>query len=183
MQTEMMTPTLQTMPLAAPFLSGSQSLVLLTGPSGSGKTTFCRKLVAQVHGTNALVGGFICPAVFENGKKIGIDMLNVASGERRRLGKRSQARKGATVGGWQLDRDVLAWGNQILRNLKDEALIVIDEIGPLELEDGYGYQEALHLLDERRYQKALVVVRSSLLPLAKLRWPRAQVLDLEGGNQ
>ena len=178
-----MTTSLQTKPLAASFLSTDQSLTLLTGPSGSGKTTFCREVVAQMYETEALVGGFICPAVFENGQKVGIDLLNIASGEQRRLGKRSQNETEATVGCWQMDEETLAWGNQILSGLKDEALVVIDELGPLELEEGYGYQEALRLLDEGCYHKALVVVRPSLLPLAKLRWPHAQVLDLEGGGQ
>jgi hypothetical protein len=52
-------------------------------------------------------------------------------------------------------------------------------VGPLELEEGYGYQEALRLLDEGRYRAALVVVRPALLALARVRWPQAQVLDLE----
>jgi nucleoside-triphosphatase len=175
---DMMTTSLQTKPLAASFLSTDQSLTLLTGPSGSGKTTFCREVVAQMYETEALVGGFICPAVFENGKKVGIDLLNIASGEQRRLGKRSQNETEATVGCWQMDEETLAWGNQILSGLKDEALVVIDELGPLELEEGCGYQDALRLLDEGSYHKALVVVRPSLLHLAKLRWPHAQVLDL-----
>jgi nucleoside-triphosphatase THEP1 len=168
-----------TKPLAASLLSGERSLTFLTGPSGAGKTTFCRDLVAHFYEIDAQVGGFICPAVFDDGKKTAIDMLDIASGERRRLGNRSQNREGATVGCWQLDRSTLAWGNQILRELKDEALIVIDELGPLELEDGYGFQEALRLLDEKRYRAALVVVRPALLTLARLRWPHAQVLELE----
>jgi nucleoside-triphosphatase THEP1 len=174
----MTTPPL-TKPLAASLLSKEQILTVLTGPSGAGKTTFCRDLVAQVYETDSLVGGFLCPAVFEGGKKIGIDMLNVATGERRRLGMRSYNKDETTVGCWQLDEDVIAWGNRILAGLKNEALIIIDELGPLELEEGYGFQEALRLLDEGRYRTALVVVRPTLLPLARLRWPGAQVLDLE----
>ena len=60
---------------------------------------------------------------------------------------------------------------------------MIDELGPLELEEGHGYQEALRLLDEERYHTALVVVRPALLPLACLRWPDAQVYSLEGESQ
>jgi nucleoside-triphosphatase len=125
------------------------------------------------------MGGFICPAVFAVGKKVGIDMLNVATGERRRLGVRSHNMGKTTIGCWQMDESVIALGNQILAGLKDEEIIVIDELGPLELEEGYGFQEALRTLDEGRYHAALVVVRPSLLTLARLRWPHAQVLELE----
>jgi len=132
-----------------------------------------------MHVTGSSLGGFICPAVFEDGKKIGIDMLNVATGERRQLGIRSYNKGQTTIGCWRLDEAVIAWGNRILAGLKDEEIIVIDELGPLELEEGYGYQEALHLLDAGHYHAALVVVRPSLLTLATLRWPQAQVLNME----
>jgi nucleoside-triphosphatase THEP1 len=174
--------TLPTTSLIDSLLSRESVLTFLTGPRGAGKTTLCRDLVAQIYETGSLVGGFICPAVFEDGKKIGIDMLNLASGERRRLGRRAQNGEEATVGCWQLDEGVLAWGNQILAGLIHESVIVIDELGPLELEEGYGYQEALHLLDEKRYRSALVVVRPEMLKLAQLRWPYGRVLDLESEN-
>ena len=67
-----------------------------------------------------------------------------------------------------------------MQDLKDEDVIIIDELGPLELEEGYGYQQALHLLDEGRYRKAVVVVRPSLLPLARVRWPAAQGVSVTG---
>lgn len=182
MQPDKMTTPPQTKSLAACLFSGEQILTLLTAPSGAGKTTFCAELVAQMQATGSSVGGFICPAAFEDGKKIGIDMLNLASGERRRLGMRSNNKSETTVGCWQLDESVIDWGNQILAELEDEAMIVIDELGPLELEEGYGYQEALRLLDERRYHAVLVVVRPTLLTLARLRWPQARILDLQRGN-
>jgi nucleoside-triphosphatase len=169
-----------TRPPAVSDLPGEHSLTLLTAPRGAGKTTFCTKFIAQLQVKGLHVGGFICPAVFEAGSKTGIDMLNVASGERRRLGVRSSNESEATVGCWQLDEDVIDWGNEILAGCKDEEFIVIDELGPLELEEGCGFQEALRLLDEGRYNTALVVVRPSLLRLARLRWPGAQVVDLDG---
>ena len=158
----------------------SNKLWIITGPSGCGKTNFCLDVITQAQEEGGTIGGFICPAVFEHGKKIGIDILDVASGEKRSLGKRSQTGEETTVGCWYFDEATLDWGNQILKGLKDEEVIVIDELGPLELKDGRGYQEALRLLDEKRYRIALVVIRPSLLPLARLRWPEAQVLDMAG---
>jgi nucleoside-triphosphatase THEP1 len=116
--------------------------------------------------------------VFGGGKKVAIDQIDLASGERKRLGER--VRNGGMVGYWQLDEGVIAWGNQILAGLNDKDLIIIDELGPLELEDGHGFQQALRLLDKRRYRAAVVVVRPALLPLARLRWPTAEVFALKG---
>lgn len=168
--------------LSASLFPRDQSLTLLTALRGAGKTTFCTEFVVQVQEKGLSIGGIICPAVFADGKKIGIDLLNIATGERQRLGKLSQSRSESTVGCWQLDENVIAWGNQILAKLDVENFIIIDELGPLELEEGYGFQEALRLLDEGRYRAALVVVRPALVPLARLRWPRSRVLELERGG-
>jgi len=165
--------------LPASILSGGKTLTILTAPSGAGKTTFCAHLAAQARQSGLSVGGFVCPAVFENGKKVGIDMLDLASGQRRRLARRSLGETDATIGCWQMDEQVLAWGNEIISTLKNEDLIVIDELGPLELEQGQGYWQALQLLDEGCHCKALVVVRPALLPLAQMRWRHARIVSLE----
>jgi nucleoside-triphosphatase THEP1 len=181
-QANNMTASQHTELLAVSLLSGEHKLTVLTGPRGAGKTTFCRDLIAQVYETSALVGGFICPAVFEGDKKVGIDMINVGTGERRRLGERSQNKSETTVGCWQLNEKVITWGNKILAKLEHDDIVIIDELGPLELEEGYGFREGLRLLDECRYRAALVVVRPTLVRLARLRWPTVQVLDLERGS-
>jgi nucleoside-triphosphatase len=165
------------------FEKSTKGLIFVTGPSGSGKTTHCAEIISHARETGLSVGGILCPAVIEAGEKTGIEQVNVATGERRRLGTRSSDTSENTVGSWQMDESVLAWGNEILISLTDEEIIVIDELGPLELEEGYGYQEALCLLDEGRYRVAVVAVRPSLVTLARLRWPDAQVHFLEGESQ
>ena len=161
----------------------SRGLWIVSGSSGAGKTIFCAELIAQAKNASLSVGGILCPAVYEGGEKVDIDQIDIRTGERRRLGTRSGGTGETTVGCWQMDESVLAWGNAILASLKDEDLIVIDELGPLELEEGCGYQEALRLLDESRYQVAVVAVRPALLSLVRLRWPDVQVYSLEGESQ
>ncbi|MFN2237352.1 MAG: nucleoside-triphosphatase [Anaerolineales bacterium] len=156
----------------------TETFWLLSGPSGAGKTTCCAEIITQVRAAGMSVGGLLCPGVFKNGKKVGIDQIDIRTGQRQRLGMRADKARLNTVGCWQMDERVLAWGNTVVARLKAEDLIVIDELGPLELEEGYGYQEALRLLDEKRYRLALVVVRPALLPLAQIRWPQAQVFML-----
>jgi len=156
----------------------STGLWMVSGLSGSGKTTYCAKIVIQARTAGISVGGFFCPAVYEGGEKIGIDQVDIRTEERRRLGVRAGKSGGKKVGGWQLDEQVLAWGNAIIANLGKEDLIVIDELGPLELEEESGYYEGLHLLDEKRYRMALIVIRPRLLSLARSRWAQAQIVSL-----
>ena len=162
--------------LLASYLSEHEltGLTLLTGPSGCGKTRLCEALAERAREAGLSIGGILCPAVFEGGRKVGIDQMDLASGERKRLAVRCDG--AGTVGCWRIDARVIAWGNRIIASLKGEDLIIIDELGPLEFESGGGYRQALRLLDEGRYRVALVVVRPALLPLAHLRWPQAVTL-------
>lgn len=169
--------------LAKVFLDGASSgLLIITGPRGAGKTAFCAHLAGLARQAGLSVGGLLCPAVFSGSVKAGIDQVDLGSGKCRRLGWRSLDSSNNTVGCWRMDGCVIEWGNEICTALGDEDLIIIDEIGPLELEAGAGYQQALQLVDEGRYRTALVVVRPACLPLAQARWPNARVLNLPGAS-
>ncbi|MCA9976182.1 MAG: hypothetical protein KC413_10550, partial [Anaerolineales bacterium] len=64
-------------------------LWLLSAPKGAGKTTFCGSVIDAMRTGGASVGGILCPAVFAEGEKVGIDQVHIATGERRRLGVRA----------------------------------------------------------------------------------------------
>ncbi|MBT7601594.1 MAG: AAA family ATPase [Anaerolineae bacterium] len=153
-------------------------LILVSGPSGSGKTTFCSKLVNLARSSDTSIGGILCLAVFEGGNKVGIDQYDIKSGKQQRLGLRSKWVNSYAVGCWHLSKNVISQGNQALAELSKEDVVIIDEIGPLEFEDGCGYQQALRLLDKGCYRLAFVAVRPSLLLVAQKRWPHAQTCVL-----
>ncbi len=172
----------------ASFLAHAPSqpaLALISGERGIGKTRWCLELLEQAarHGLKA--AGLVSPAVFIGGHKVGIDLLNVASGERRRLA----VRRGAGVGvsttynlvtsDWELNAQTLAWGNDRLKAMPACDLMVFDEAGPLELEHGGGLAAGLERIDARPAFPVFAVVRPSLLALAQRRWPWAHVIHLQ----
>lgn len=158
------------------------NLILITGTSGSGKTTWCEALVDQARQTGIRPAGLLSPPVVEGGRKTGIDLLDLKSKERRRLAwqrsSETAVQSGPATVGWLFDSHVLAWGDRLLHELasRPQDLLVLDEIGPLELERGQGWQSGIRLIDRRGYRLACVVVRPSLLPAARERWPWGKTL-------
>ena len=156
-----------------------RQLILLSGPRGSGKTTQCAELVSQARVYNLSPMGLLSPAVFQDGKKVGIDLFDIATSEQRPLARHwLESSKGIRMGDWCFDPSCFVWGNQILSELNTNNTIILDELGPLEFEQGLGLVEGLKLLDEKRYHQAFVVIRPELLGLAQQRWSEAKVIEL-----
>jgi nucleoside-triphosphatase THEP1 len=154
-------------------------LVIITGPSGAGKTRWCMKLIERARARGFHPAGLVSPAVFERGRKTGIDLQDLTSGERRRLA----TRKGESGGNlqtsdWQMIPETLTWGNSILENTGAFDLFILDELGPLEFEQGLGLVAGLDIVDSSKSFPAFISVRPSLLSMACRRWPWAQPMDL-----
>jgi nucleoside-triphosphatase THEP1 len=159
------------------------SLVLVTGERGVGKTAWCLELIVEARQSGIGVFGVVSPPVLDAGQKVGIDLMDVSTGERRRLAMfRQDARQkfakipGISTQNWIFDPGVFAWGNQILVHPRPSEFLVLDELGPLELLENKGLIAGLKCIDKRLYQTACVVIRPSLLSNALERWPSGKVL-------
>lgn len=163
----------------------THELVLLTGERGCGKTAWCLELIDQARHAGIHAVGLVSPGVFQNGIKTGIDLLDISSGERRRLAiKRAQISPQPELEvdtqNWCFDSQVLSWGNHILAQLPSSQLLILDELGPLEFLSGGGLTNGLSCIDGGIFQLACVVVRPELLSEALERWPWGQVISLSG---
>jgi hypothetical protein len=69
--------------------------------------------------------------------------------------------------GWRFAPGVFAWANRVLASACPCDLLVIDEVGPLELEGNRGWVQALAAVTSGRFGVALVVCRPQLV--ARLR--------------
>lgn len=154
-------------------------LSIVTGPSGSGKTTHCTAVANAARQEGQPVSGLLSPAIFDGDEKVAIDLVSIATGERRRMAQRDRPKKPSVpIGWWYMDPDVLRWANEQLSAVEPHHILILDELGPLEFEAGAGFREGLRLLDAGAYAAAVVVIRPSLVTVACERWPVTDVLDL-----
>jgi nucleoside-triphosphatase THEP1 len=163
------------------YQTHAPSLFLVTGPSGAGKTRWCRAVIDAAEAQQWAIAGLLSPAVLDGGKKVGIDLLDVRGGERRPLATRLAQRDGdgemgIVTGRWSFNATTIAWGNQVLRAITARDLLIVDELGPLELRQQQGFQVALSLLDAWRYRLACVTIRPSLVGAARMRWPWSRLV-------
>lgn len=161
-------------------------IALVTGEIGSGKTTACQRAVDLLRARGVACYGVLSPARLDRtGAKIGIDVLDVATGNRRRLADLMPG-AGETIGDYTFDQAALKWAiDQLMRavaaaNHSGEAgLLVVDEIGPLELVRRSGYVLVLEpLADPHQVPRGLVVVRCEHADVLELRIMRPDVRRL-----
>jgi nucleoside-triphosphatase len=153
-------------------------LFLITGSRGAGKTSFCAQLVQAAREAGWKPAGLLSRPVFEGEQRTAIQAEDVRTGESRRLAVRGDPPTPG-VKHWQFDPSALDWGDQVLTASTPCDLLVVDELGPLELERGAGWQSGLAAVDSEQYAIALVVVRAELLGEALLRWPNANLVEID----
>lgn len=138
-------------------------LILLTGMQGTGKTTACWKALPALRATGVKIAGFISPPLLdENATKTGIEMVNLATGKHHTFAHIVGPEETPTVGVYRLVEGATEWARRVLAAaiLADTDWLVIDEIGPLELQQGGGFAFVLDPLgDPTRIPNAIVIVR------------------------
>lgn len=155
-------------------------VLLLAGERGVGKTCLCQRVVREACERGLSCAGVVSPAVFEDGEKTGIMLVDVATGEHRPLAVADDLRGEVRWGKYRFVSEALDWGAQVLKAATPCDLLVVDELGPLELEAGQGLVVALHVLNAGGFSLALVVVRPELVENLKERLGArvAQVLEV-----
>ena len=161
-------------------LRGRRTTVLLTGERGSGKTTAAKRLVDLLRASGKTVAGILAHGHWDEGVRSGFDVEDIRTGERRQLCRRDGPRHWMSMGPFRFDPDGLALGHAALTMVPGELpdCVVVDEVGPLEL-DGRGWAEDLDVLLRDTRGLIVLVVRTDLCPDVQRRWgtPEAQIVS------
>ncbi len=136
-------------------------LLVLTGPVHGGKTSLLTRLLPAWRARGLACRGFLSPAA-SDGAGDGYDLLEIGSGARRPYLRTRGEAAAERVGPFAFVPETLERARAILRTAPPDGLLVIDEVGPLELEGG-GLGPALREALTARPGPALLVVRAGIL--------------------
>ena len=156
-------------------------LLVLTGEPGSGKSTQCRRVARAAREAGLAVRGVVATDVqVAGGSERWLEDLR--GGERILLGRMATPEMiAAGAPRWTLEDTALEQCDAILRAACPADLLVIDEVGPVELLQQRGSMMGVRHALSGLYDVALVVVRPSLVPrfLELFPDPPAEVLDVQ----
>ena len=142
-------------------------ITIVTGEKGIGKTTFLLKLIEDKKNKGKTPTGIMTPAVYdEDERKVGFYALNIAIGEQWELGRSDKKLDGPSYGPFSFSERGFIRANEILGKVlaKGSSDVFLDEIGPLELEKGYGFSSILPLIISFNSNRNLyLVIRRSLI--------------------
>ena len=161
------------------YQQDSQKLVLV-GEQGSGKTSLLKDLISAFRIIGLEVAGLLSLGIFEGGKKIAIEVVDLNSDESQILAKLTgDIYTGLRYGDWAFDRGTINWANWRLEAISHTDVFILDEIGPLELEKNAGFMEGLTIMSQEAYQLGIITARPKCIELLVARFPDLQIFHLD----
>lgn len=137
-------------------------LLVLSGPVHAGKTTFLERAWARWSARGLACAGFLSPAVTDANGETGYDLLELPGGARRPYLRRRAGPGSERTGPFVFVPAALERARAILRRAGGAGLLIVDEVGPLELRGG-GLWPDLRDAVRRPEGTTLLVVREGIL--------------------
>jgi nucleoside-triphosphatase THEP1 len=140
-----------------------EKITIITGPVDSGKTTRLRTLVDDLHGEDKSVAGIITEAVYGDSGKKEYLACDLSSGKTKTLASIHEQENSFKLGKFYFSIDAFAFTHDVITKAIDTAdVLVIDELGKLEVQKRGHYNDTVAVLD--RFEGHFVlVIRNSLL--------------------
>lgn len=165
-------------------LNERENVIIIRGSEKTGKTTFLKEVIRQLKNNGFRTGGFIAPSVFENNQNAGYDLIDLNTGERTVLSRLQGNDDMPMVGKFYFRPEGMEAGNNILNpeNLADTDVVIVDEVGPWELQNQGWAKSLSHLV--KSFEKPMIwVVRESIVDKVIENWSLKNPLIVDATNE
>lgn len=155
----------------------SDSVYLLVGDRGCGKTSTLQMLVAELEVTGYRVGGVIAKGLWRDDERYGFDLVDLRTKVSCPLCRRDAKDVKSQHGPYGFFTTGIEFGVAALSTeaLKEVDLVIVDEIGPLELR-GEGWADSLTNLTRELSCPMILTVRSRLSQQVATAWNLNRVI-------
>ena len=158
-------------------------IIIISGNIQQGKTTFVKKVIHRLQRKGIAVGGFMSEVVYENDERQGYELRKIGTEKRTPLCSINKKEDDwIKQGKFFFNTNAIEFGNNLLTNSAAESqLIVIDEIGPLELKNK-GWAKSINNICQNSTVPMLWVVRESLVNKISRHWPVGKIYHFKLSN-
>jgi nucleoside-triphosphatase len=148
-----------------------QKLIIISGERGEGKTTFLAQIVQELRKRKLKVGGILALGYWKQGVRDRFEIVNLSDDTSRIYCQRNPVEGWEKVVHFYINPEGDKFGNQALDTqiLKDSDWVIIDEVGPFELQ-GKGWATAMQKLIHELNKPMIWVVRKSLVDKVIANW-------------
>ena len=133
-------------------------IIIVSGTIGVGKTTICRKLVELIRDEGFTTGGVLTYKAADEG----IIIEDIGSGKTETLASTSTEYQGPRTPKYSFNPEGIFLGIRAIDRVASAAVLVVDEIGHLELR-GEGFVRVIDLLKAGKVKDCILVIRKELL--------------------
>ncbi len=146
-------------------------IAIITGESGDGKTGFVAEITKILDAKKIRYGGILAIGYWKNGLRDSFELCDLLSRKKIVFCQRTPVEKWEKLVSFYINPQGENFGNRALspEHLKGVKLIIIDEIGPFELQ-GKGWATAIENLLREVSLPMLWVVRQSLVNEVVAHW-------------
>ena len=140
----------------------NKQIFIITGEKGEGKTSLLIEVLKFLQKRNIILSGFYAKGYWENNTRNAFDLINIKSGKSIPLCNSKETENWDYIFSYYFNPDALKAGNKILskQNIKVSDLIVIDEIGKLDIKGNIWHDAVSNLVLNKNYNLLLVVRKS-----------------------
>jgi len=158
-----------------------RKIFIISGAMGEGKTTFTRNLAKFLKEHNIQAEGLLSERIMDGSKTTGYDILDIMSGNKKVFLRENEKCGDNTIGKFYICNEGLETGRKILNSfiLKKTGIVIIDEVGQLEIRGG-GWYDCLNELLDKSQNHILITVRDKYVDEVKQKWniPDAVILNV-----
>lgn len=148
----------------------SNKIFIITGSVGEGKTTQIQKIAEALNNQNISTGGILSPRIIKNENTIGYDVLDIATNERTAFLRKTEDEKLPKIGRYSILSEGIQAGCSVLnKSLNNHQVVVIDEVGRLELENK-GWAENIRYLINSSKCNLILSVREKFIEQVIEKW-------------
>ena len=161
----------------------NNQLFIITGEKGQGKTGLLIEIFEILQNKNISLSGFYAKGFWKNSKRCAFDLVNIKTHKSIPLCKSEKAKEWEKELGFYFNPEAMKAGNQILnsKNINTSDLVIIDEIGKLELYEKIWHDAISKLISETNIPM-LWVVRKTFVEEIINYWGMIDVTIFEVGK-